>query len=156
MWLSRVPASSIQPSHFCGFMTGLTQSSYFNLQKLSLSAFSSFVSKNWWATPRRVLNLHTCFISEMFVDCFVPWWIIFKVSGPKGRLVVATFSCSIQREWCPHAEAARTLMDGLAFCRFLVPDVRRCYENIEGSRADRPQRDGSLAYDGWPPAGHPP
>lgn len=28
----------------------------------------------------------------------------------------------------------RTLMDGLAFCRFLVPDVRRCYENIEGSR----------------------
>lgn len=29
---------------------------------------------------------------------------------------------------------AQTLMDGLAFCLLLVPDVRRCYENIEGSR----------------------
>lgn len=25
-------------------------------------------------------------------------------------------------------------MDGLAFCQLPVPDVDRCYENIEGSR----------------------
>lgn len=57
-----------------------------------------------------------------------------EVSGPKGRPVAASFSCSVQRERRPHAQAARTLMDGLAFCRFPVPDVRRCYENIKGSR----------------------
>lgn len=67
-------------------------------------------------------------------DCFVPGWVILEESGPKGRLVEAGFSCSIRWDRRPRAEAARTLMDGLAFSRPPVPGGSRCYENIAGSR----------------------